>query len=118
MGIQIADFFRHADDGVDLFVVTLLVAFDGRASGSANFDRNFFAARVAHVLRPVLLVHVLGGAGGLVNGSAGLGAVAVADLVDGGVTFLDDFFHRFRGERDLAQFLKVFFAQLFLQNVQ
>jgi hypothetical protein len=31
---------------------------------------------------------------------------------------LDDFFHRFRGEGDLAQFLKVFFAQLFLQNVQ
>ncbi len=102
MGIEIADFFRHADDGVDLFVVTLLVAFDGRASGSANGDRNFFATRVAHVLRPVLLVHVLGGAGGLVNGSAGLGAVPVADLVDGGVTFLDDFFHRFRGERDLA----------------
>ena len=88
---------------------TLLV---GTAS-SANLNGKLLTGGVSHELAGLLL-HVLGGAGGLVHSPALLGTLAVTDLLYRFVTFLNGLVESFLFERDGTQFLEVLLADFLL----
>jgi hypothetical protein len=79
LGVQIAGLLRHIHNAGKHLVVTLLRPLLEGAAGAADLNRQLLALGVADILARRLL-HVLGGAGGLVDGLADLLPLPVALL--------------------------------------
>ena len=60
--IEVADFLRNIDNSCKRGVVAFLLPLLIRAAGSADFNRQLFAASLPDQLAPRLLLRVLGGA--------------------------------------------------------
>ena len=110
--IEVADFLRNVDNSGKRGVVAFLLPLHIRASSSADFHRQLFAAGLPHKLPPRLLLRVLRGARRLVDGLANLGPAPVANFVDRLVALPHRLVERLLLESDGALLVKVLLANL------
>ena len=135
--VEVANFFRHVDEGVDRLIVALFGSLLDCATLTAKFDGQFLALSVADKFTRRLF-DITSGARRLVEGFAflvvtttastvcrlsrlsilGLTSAATAPLLQRSVALLHGFrlCHLFEG--DLASFLKVFVANFFLSRLK
>ena len=117
LGVQVADFLGHVNQGGYNFFMALLGPLLVCAAGATDLDGQLLTGGVAHELAGLLL-HVLGGAGGLVHGAALLGTLAVAHLVHRFVALLHGFIKGLLFESDGALLLEVLLADLLLAGLE
>ena len=113
LGVQVAHLLGNVNEGGNGLVVALLSSLLVGAAGSADLHRQLLASGVSHKLARLLL-HILGGAGGLIHGPALLRALAVAHLLDRAVALPHSLVEGLLLEGDLTLLLKVLLAHLLL----
>jgi hypothetical protein len=113
--VQITGFLGNINKGGNDLIVALLSSFLSDTASSADLNGKLLALGVSNKLTRLLL-NVLGGAGRLIDSTALLGTLTIADLLNGLVTFLHGFIESLLLEGDLARLLKVFFADLLLSG--
>ena len=117
LGVEVTHLLGHVHRGGDHLLVALLGPLLVGAAGAADLDGQLLARGVAHELAGLLL-HVLGGAGGLVHGAALLGSLAVTHLLHGSVALLHSLVEGFLFEGDGAGLLEVLLADLLLAGLE
>ena len=115
LGVQVAHLLGHINKGSENLVVAFLLSLLEGTAGAADLNGQLLTGSVADKLAGLLL-NILGGTGGLVHGSALLGALAVAHLGHGLVALLHGLVERLLLEGDLTSLLKVLLTNLFLNT--
>ena len=111
--VQVANFLWDVDEGGDDLIVAFLWSFLSDTAGTADLDWELLALGVSDELA-WLLLDVLGGTAGLVDGAAFLWALAVANLLQRLVALLHGLVNSLLLESDLASFLEVLLANFLL----
>merc|ERR1719333_1869235 len=97
--------------------MTLLRSLLVSAASSTNLNGKLFTSSLSHKLSRLLL-HILGGTGGLVHSPALLEALAIALLLNGSVAFLHCLIEGLLLEGDGTELLKVLLAHLLLTGLE
>ena len=117
LGVQVTDLLWHINERGDGLVVALLGSLVGDTASSADLNRELLALGVSNKLARLLL-NILGGTAGLIDGPALLGSLAVAHLLKGPVALLDLLLLGLLLKGDLAGLLKVLLTDLLLGGVE
>ena len=117
LGVQVAHLLRDIKERHNGLVVALLGTLLGDAAGTADLNGELLATRVADKLAGLLL-DVLGGARGLVDGPALLGSLAVANLFKGLVALLHGLIESLLLESDLAGLLEILLTHFLLGSLK
>jgi len=112
--VQVTVLLRNIDKRGEYLVMALLNTLLKDTSSSTDLHRQLLTASVTHKLAGLLL-HVLGGAGGLIHGLAHFGALTVAHLLNRGVTLSHSLIKSLLLESDGTGFLKGLITDLLLR---
>ena len=115
--VQVAHFLGHVDKRREDFIMALLGTLLKGAPSSTDLNRELLTAGVPNELARLLL-HVLGGAGGLVDRPALLRALPLAHFGHRPVALPHCLVVRLLFERDLARLLEVLVAHLLLAGLE
>merc|ERR1719264_1843470 len=115
--VEVTHLLWHVDQGGNGLIMALLRALLKGAPCSTDLNRKLFTAGVPDKLAGLLL-HILGGAGGLVHRPALLGPLTVANLLCRPVALPHRLVEGLLLERDLARLLKVLLAHLLLAGLE
>ena len=113
LGVQVTHLLRDINNTGDHLLVALLFTLSKDTAGAANLNRELFTAGVGNILTGLLL-NILGGTGGLVDGLAHFLALTVAFLLHRLVALLNGLVESLLLEGNLTGLLKVLVTDLFL----
>ena len=113
LGVEVTLLLGHIHQCCHNLVMALLLSLLISAASSTNLNGKLLTGSVSNKLAGLLL-HILGGAGGLVHSPALLRALTIADLLNGSIAFLHSFIEGFLFEGDGTSFLEVLLADLLL----
>ena len=116
-GVEVACLLGHLHDAGHNLVMALLLPRLKNTTSAADLNRKFLAGCVTNKLAGLLL-HILGGAGGLVHGLTYLRALAITDLLHGLVAFPHGLVEGLLLEGDGASLLEVLLAHLLLAGLE
>ena len=117
LGVEVAHLLGDIKKRHDGLVMALLGTLLGDTAGTADLNGELLTPRVTHKLAGLLL-DILGGARGLVDGPALLGSLAVTDLLQGLVALLHGLVESLLFEGDLAGLLKIFLTHFLLGRLK
>ena len=117
LGVQVTDLLGDIKERGDGLVVALLWTLISGAASTTDLNRELLTLGVANKLARLLL-NVPGGTGGLIDGPALLGALAVAVLDEGSVAFLHSLLVSLLLKGDLTGLLEVLLTHLFLGRAE
>ena len=86
--VQVTNFLRNVNKGGENLLVALLITFLEDTSSTANLHWKLLAGSISNKLARLLL-NILGGTGGFIHSSALLWSLAITDLLNWLVAFLD-----------------------------
>ena len=117
LGVEVAHLLRDIKERPNGLVVALLGTLLGDTAGAADLNGQLLTLRVTNKLAGLLL-DVLGGARGLIEGPALLWSLPVADLLEGLVALLHGLVESLLLEGDLAGLLEILLTHFLLSSLK
>ena len=117
LGVEVAHLLGDVKERHNSLVVALLGTLLGDTAGAADLNGQLLTLRVTNKLAGLLL-DVLGGARGLIEGPALLWSLPVADLLEGLVALLHGLVESLLLEGDLAGLLEILLTHFLLSSLK